>query len=413
MICETENRFNPQLCLLIFSLLSFSLVFLGRVSSEAIELKITKISPPGGKLTGGTAIEITGINLRDGAKVRIGEKEVPGVVIVDEESEKVIAITPPGSKTGSHNVTVINPDGEESNILKNSFVYADPPTITKIDPEGGFIGGETQITITGINFLSGVEALIGERVKVLIGERKAEIVDIDNSRIVLKSPTGEIGAQDVIVQNIINPDELSDIRRGGFVYASPPEIEKANIPSTGVNPRGGTQIEITGKYFPAQEKLQVLIDGKAATEVFVDGEGTKISAKAPSGSGEVDLKVSNLINPGELSHTLPTAFTYNLLLEVSEINPDSGTVDGGTQILIKGVGFIEPISIKIDDKDTQIIWVSSRRIIAKTPKSEQDGEVNVLITNGDGQKDSSFNHCPKLPVFCRKLAHHLAVRKLR
>ena len=362
---------------------------------------IEDISPIGGKLTGGTLIEITGSELVDGAKVRIGEKEVPGVVT--DKGKKITARTPPSIETGAQDVTVINPDGEESNTLENSFVYADPPTITKIDPKGGFIGGGTKITITGFNFLSEIEERIGEKVRILIGEREAEIVNIGDRKIVVKSPFGEIGAQDVIVQNILNPDELFDTRKGGFVYAFPPQIKKVIIPPTGVNPNGRTKIEITGTYFPAQENLQVLIGGKEAIVVFVGGAGTRIIATAPSGSGEVDLKVSNLINSEELSHVLLTAFTYNPRLEASEIEPDSGRLDGSTPIIITGGGFIEPISIKIGSKYAQdVVWVSSKRITAITPKSERDGTVNVLITNGDGQKDSSleFTYNP-MPIIIR------------
>jgi len=273
-------------------------------------------------------------------------------------------------------------------LLTFSLVFPEPviggkPEIKDIVPKGGSIYGGTRITITGSNFLSGVE--------VLIGERKAEIVEISDTEIVVKSPPGKIGAQDVIVQNIINPDELFDIRKGWFVYAFLPQINRVKIPPTGVNPDGGTQIEIEGTHFPAKHILQVLIGGKEATEVSIDNTGTKISAKAPAGTGEADVKVSNLINSEELSHTLQAAFTYNLPLKASKIEPDSGRLDGGTPITITGEGFIEPISMEIGGKNASgIVWVSSKQITAITPKSEQDGKVDVLITNGDGQKDSSL-----------------------
>ena len=380
---------------------------------------IKDISPIGGKIEGDILIKITGSEFRDGAKVRIGEKEVTGVV--RDEGKRVNAWIPPGSKIGPQDVTVINPDGSESNTLENAFVYAVSPTITKIEPEGGSIGGGTRITITGFNFLSGVEARIGERANVLIDERKAEIVEIDDRKIVVKSLGGmssqDFGAQDVTVQNIVNPDELFDTRKGAFVYAFSPEIKRVKIPPTGVNPNGGTQIEIIGRYFPAQENPQVLIGGKETMVAAIKNAGTRIITTAPSGndllvvllfsnqqkSGEADVKVSNLINPEELFHILPAVFTYNPRLEASEIEPDSGILDGGTPITITGAGFIEPISIEIGGKDAQdITYVSSKQITAKTPKSEQGGTVNVLITNGDGQKDASlqFTYNP-MPIIIR------------
>ncbi|MBM3236757.1 hypothetical protein FJZ31_10730 [Candidatus Poribacteria bacterium] len=272
-------------------------------------------------------------------------------------------------------------------LLTFSLVFPEPviggkPEIKDIVPKGGSIYGGTQITITGSNFLSGVE--------VLIGDRKAEIVEISDTEIVVKSPPGEIGPHNVKVQNIINP-ELFDIRIGWFVYAFLPQINRVKIPPTGVNPNGGTQIEIEGTHFPAKHILQVLIGGKEATEVSIDNTGTKISAKAPAGTGETDVKVSNLINSEELSHTLQAAFTYNPQLVASKIEPDNGMLDGGTSITITGEGFIEPISMEIGGKNASgIVWVSSKQITAITPKSEQDGKVDVLITNGDGQKDDSL-----------------------
>jgi hypothetical protein len=45
-----------------------------------------------------------------------------------------------------------------------------------------------------------------------------------------------------------------------------------------------------------------------------------------------------------------------------------------------------------------IVWVSSKQITAIAPKSEQDGKVIVLITNGDGQKGSlQFTYNP-MPI---------------
>jgi len=383
---------------------SVSLTFTHSSLSKSVEYKIKSqeqtvrlilpmikdISPIGGKITGGTRIEITGREFIVGAKVRMGEKEVDGAVT--DGGKKIIAETPPGIETGPQDVAVINPDRKESNILENRFVYAKPPTITNIDPKGGSIEGGTPITITGIDFLSGVEVSIVERVRVLIGDRETEIVEVDDRKIVLKSPPGEIGAQDVIVQNIlINPNELSRTRKDGFMYAFPPNINKIIIPPTGVNPKGGTQIKITGTYFTPQENLQVFIGSKETTEVFVGGAGTIIITEAPPGSGEADVEVSNLTNPKELSHTFQAAFTYNSPLKASKIEPDNGRLDGGMPITITGVGFIEPVSIRIGGKNAQdITWISSKQIMAITPKSERDGIVDVLITNGDEQRDSSL-----------------------
>ncbi|MCL4558763.1 MAG: IPT/TIG domain-containing protein [Deltaproteobacteria bacterium] len=75
------------------------------------------------------------------------------VYIAYVSSSQLQAVVPKGMSVGWYNVTVINPDGQQSTYTKGFYVSANPPpVITSISPASGSSNAATPITITGNYF---------------------------------------------------------------------------------------------------------------------------------------------------------------------------------------------------------------------------------------------------------------------
>ncbi|MBI4854976.1 MAG: IPT/TIG domain-containing protein [Acidobacteria bacterium] len=86
-------------------------------------------SPDRGPTTGGTSLKISGNNFQRGAKVFLGNKELPTTFI----DINFLMVTTPLRNPGPVNVLVINPDGQIAE-LADAFTYegAVPPPVAKI-----------------------------------------------------------------------------------------------------------------------------------------------------------------------------------------------------------------------------------------------------------------------------------------
>lgn len=255
------------------------------------EVKLEFINPKEGAVSGGTPFVIKGSGFVNPVSVYFGGELAKNATAVDQSTIK--GYTPPNTP-GKKDVVVLNGNGL-SGALKEGFEYKVPekyPRITGIDPAKGPAYGGIEVNIYGENFLSSA--------KVFIGENEAQVTLVEPNHIRIILPPGELGAKDVIV---INPDTGIDVLKEGFTYVDFPKIEKVE-PSEGPV-EGGTEITITGKNF--KPGLVVLIGGKTAQNVNVQGD-TKITAKTPPHTaGYKDVKV---INPDGAEATLKDGFYY-------------------------------------------------------------------------------------------------------
>ena len=83
-----------------------------------------------------------------------------------------------------------------------------PPALTGISPRSGPISGDTAVTLTGTNFLSGVT--------VSFGGAAAVVTSVSATTIGANTPAHKRGAVNVVVTN---PDGQSSTLAGGFTYA--------------------------------------------------------------------------------------------------------------------------------------------------------------------------------------------------
>ncbi|MCZ2821769.1 S8 family serine peptidase [Modestobacter sp. VKM Ac-2977] len=121
---------------------------------------LTSISPAVVSTAGGTRVTVTGTNVPDGARVRIGDTREATVVSSDSTS---VVFTAPDLVAGVYDVSVFGPSGPESSVLADGLTYVEEPagggTAPDTDdgstPDSGSTpgtgGGSSLVTAVGPN----------------------------------------------------------------------------------------------------------------------------------------------------------------------------------------------------------------------------------------------------------------------
>lgn len=254
--------------------------------------RMNLVSPNRGSPSGGDAATITGINFVSGLTVTFGG--VPATV--NSRTANSINVTTPGG-SGPVDVVVTNPD-TQSATLKNAFNYTPPPgppSVGSVTPSSGSSKGGTAITVAGSGFTNGAIVTVG-------GTRALSIAVVNGSTITATTPSGPLGAADVVVTNM---DGQSSTLTGGFTYAAPAPPTISSVSPNFGTVNGGTSITINGTNF--QYGASVSIGGRPATVQTVTS--SYIYATTPVGQSAVAVDVL-VTNPDGQSVTLTGGYTY-------------------------------------------------------------------------------------------------------
>jgi hypothetical protein len=170
--------------------------------------EITAISPTSGPTTGGTRVILEGKNFTREALVYLGRE--PPKDIAFKSASEIAVVTAARKQPGVVDVEVAIP-GAPKGVMKNGFRYdaVPAPVITSVSPTAGSVGGGTELTISGKNFLKETVALVG-------GKAPRALKLVDGATIELKTPPGEAGKMvDVLVRN---PDGKEAVQKRAFLY---------------------------------------------------------------------------------------------------------------------------------------------------------------------------------------------------
>ena len=328
---------------------------------------ISSIAPNAGPLAGGTIMTIAGTNFSGSTVVSVGGVAATGLTFVS--STQITAVTP-GHGAGSYDVQVTNTNDGQYVIKTYGFTYYPAPTIGSIAPALGPIAGGTSVTITGTGFRTGATVTIG-------GTAATSVNVVGDTQITAVAAAHAAGYVNVVVTN--NDGQAATLTNG-YRYLGPPPTLSAINPTSGPT-AGGTSVVITGTNFVSG--ATVTFDGVAATSVVVTS-ATQISAMTPvhAAAGVVPVVVTN----ADGQATAPASvFTYYAPPTVSSIAPASGPIDGVTPVTITGTAFRSGATVKFGGTSaTSVVVVSATQITCNTP-AHAAGQVDVVVTNTDGQ----------------------------
>lgn len=353
-----------------------------------------------GSTVGGQPVTVKGRGFQNNLTLYIGANAATNVS-VSPDGTTITALTPPGT-VGKVAVKVVNPDGG-TGILPatdaQTFEYRlSQPQITGLSPGKGTWLGGTEVVISGKELsptgtvrFGGVPATVKSAAVVWNATTK-ELV----SELVVVTPRGSVGAQDVTVTNA---DGRTATLREGFTYFITPVVDSIT-PNYG-SPNGGTEVTIIGSNFPTdKDDVGVMFGGvDIEADQVLEVAANSLKVRTPPGApGPVNVTVYYK-SDHEKAYTVFQGFTYVSEVSrptISSIEPNSGSQEGGTEVTIKGSDFRSGIEMPLKVKfgsvyATQVTVKSTTELLVIAPASPVTGPVDVTVENPDGGKYTYAN----------------------
>ena len=182
----------------------------------------------------------------------------------------------------------------------------------------------------------------------------------------------------------LDPDDQAGVE---FLYGSPnpaePGLEVTGVDPDLGSPQGGEEVLITGSNFTYDSDTELRIDGMtvASSRWTVEScDLIRVTSMPPHASGTVDVTVSNSVG----TTTLVGAYRYGspepLILS---IDPDSGPLEGGISVTIKGESFEASAVVGLDGQPLEDqLFVDAQTIVGTLPAGSRAGPVDVRIVQG-------------------------------
>ena len=271
------------LSILLMAVVAAGVVAVVGAGADGAVPVVTSVSPGSGLQAGGTSVTITGSGFSGATGVKFGGRSAAFSV---QSDSSVVATTPPGS--GTADVFVDTPAGENSAGAGDKFDYLAPPVVAALAPDSGSVSGGTVVTITGQGF-AGASA-------VLFGDEPAQAFTVDSdSQITATTPKG---GGDV---------HVSVTTAGGTNAASAADVYIYRIAVTSVDPGSGpagTAITVHGIGFAVATSVRL---GDSWVGHVIHSDTTMLVVPL-NGSGTAQLVV---VTPYGSSATGPnTSFTF-------------------------------------------------------------------------------------------------------
>ncbi|HRE88970.1 MAG TPA: IPT/TIG domain-containing protein, partial [Myxococcota bacterium] len=273
----------------------------------------------------------------------------------------------------------------QTSTVTAGYTYLPSPAdvlVLEVTPSEGPLSAETEVFIVGQSFSEGA--------KVLFGTKPATNVRVLSSEVIQAlAPPGDVrGVVPVRVELVNGASHSLD---NAFTYLPDEPVAKLEvlgiIPSEGPL-AGGNTVTIEGRGFV--EGATVAIGGNSATDVRVLGQAA-ITATAPAGNGPglVDVRVEIPESGDNLATTvsvLERAYFYqpepSSTLAVLAVIPPEGPLAGGTQVAIRGTGFVDGARVFFDGEPCLAVsYLGPDGLVCRTPTATVAGQVDVRVEN--------------------------------
>ncbi len=281
------------------------------------------------------------------------------VAVFDREGDELIVTVPAAaalaeaSASTTVELAVADTSGTKvtgTNYDVDGFQYLGPK-LSGVQPNSGGQNGGDSITVSGRG--------IGTVSSVTLGGLDLTSVSVSGStQITAVTPASAAGAKTL---EIVLNNNYSGSLEGAFVYM-PDAPSLTSVNPAAVYNDGGYTLNIRGLNFIAPEakasaETQIIIDldGVPTPAADVDVlDDTRLEALTPmvAAIGTYQFKAVNAVYAGGTSTKLESATTLDITflddgaaaMSISAVDPDSGTVEGGNQVVITGEGW--PTSAK-------------------------------------------------------------------
>ncbi|CAM9115079.1 unnamed protein product, partial [Sphacelaria rigidula] len=342
----------------------------------------------------GTLVTILGKGFLDspGLMCRFGELSQTPIVV--DAAKTGITCKAPRQETG-HGIVAV----EISNNLVDwtssgvTFRYRPRTVVNSITPKIGPVSGNTIVRVA----VAGLAAIIkpvgddddDSTLSCRFGSRQVKAARASDDEISCASPAvTEPGA--VTVEIFESGVALSD-SRWRFDYVPDVQVSGGD-PSAGPE-AGGTNVIITGNAFLGVEPV-VCEFGAPAFRVAGRWQSriAFMCEAPPHQPGVVPLRVST---NGQQYVDTGLVYTYQPQATVTAVSPTSGSVYGGTSIVVSGTGFVSSTKVAclLGEQLGEAAYVDSTHILCRVPRADiQDRASSVAVriaNNGVDFTDTS------------------------
>ena len=333
------------------------------------DMLILGIEPNEGTVVGGEPVTISGSGFSQGnTSLLFGNKKAINVQVVDDST--IHATTPTGAGPGLVDVHVSNDQGQAE--LKGGFLYYEAPFVEFVTPGVGPVSGGTEVTLSGRGF--------EPKSVVRFGELEAtKVTFVDSGTLLAVTP--EVGAEGIVSVTVETQYGFGGLVEGFYYIGQEPA---AGVMVVSVQPSSGTvdggeTVQVTAYGLIDAADTAVTFGGAAATVLSVDAVKHSIIVETPAGSaGGADVTVVT----GNGENTLVNGYTYEVLLNVTAVNPLSGPVDGGTEITVFGSGFNNAAQVRVGALPCSAVTVVNEKTIECLAPPGSPGGADVSVLQG-------------------------------
>lgn len=331
---------------------------------------IASITPAFAPAAGGNIVRVAGSDFLASAIVAIDGADCVSTTFIDDAN--LDCEVPAHALATGLDVEVRHPTDLQSATSVAAFDYVAAPSIASFSPTTLYaVGGQT-LTITGSDFLAGVDVTID-------GAACSNINLVDPNTIECDPDPHAAGSVNVVVTNSDGQQDTASIDYVDAATLSGLDLAFGDV-------LGGTTIELIGTGFINDVALDVTVDGAAcAPTTYVSA--TSITCVTPAGSlGAVDVELTN--GDGQVT-TLVGGFEYVSAPTISSFNPVTIYEAGNQNLVITGTGFRTGATVTIDSNPCDPITVNSATEIECTTPAGTGTGVAVEVTNLDAQMGTS------------------------
>ena len=333
-----------------------------------------------------------------------------GIVMSPQETVSCAVQSTTGEATNLYidSPCTVAPAGNEIHFTEGNGPNADAPLILDNTPTiGPADGRDLQITLTGFHLAAATQVTFnGTPIPIISSTGKSNTSNLDTILAGPIPPCSTLGCASG-PGALITATSPAGTGDAPFLFLQLPVISKITP-----NPGGaGSTITVSGNGFYGFNGTSTPVfyfGGVPAQNVYCPGvtRNTHCTMTAPPGNGSVIVLIGDPTttnNSKTFSSPSDETFTYFGAPTVTQVTPSSGSVWGGTKVILHGTGFTQNMQAGFGDSfaDMQNGCPTSTECTVTTQASKHPtspGLVNVVVANLDGTNMSApgpqFNYEP-------------------
>ncbi len=335
-----------------------------------------------GFVAGGTSVTISGDNFSGVTAVTFGSTPADLSTLTYNANGSITVASPPGA-AGTLDVTVTTPNGTSDISPAGAFTYVNPPVVTGLSLNAGPLASGPEVVITGTDLDGTTAVYFGDLACMNFTVLPQTAAPPSNQwQIAAFPPPAAAGTVDVTVTTAGGTSVTSS--QDQYTYLNAPVVSDL-YPYSGPL-TGGTVATIAGTDLCSVTEVDF---GNLPATGLTINSANQITATSPAGAaGAVDV---TLVSPGAVGGRMVAGqFTYTAVPVVSAVAPNSGAYQGGTAVMITGLGLDNATAVDFGGVAAAGFTINpDGSITAVSPAGAFGANVDVTVTTPQGVSSTS------------------------